>query len=148
MGRMDIRTAAAEGLKSMYALEAYLNRSGVPRTTLDLVRLRVSQINGCAFCVDMHSREAKEAGQSDQRVFGVAAWRETPFYTDEERAALALAEAATRIADNAAGVPDEVWDDAADHYTEEALGALVMAIASINAWNRINVTNRSLAAGS
>ncbi|MFG6201199.1 carboxymuconolactone decarboxylase family protein [Nonomuraea sp. JJY05] len=141
--RMSIRKPAADGLKAMYALEAYLNASPVPRTTLDLLRLRISQINGCGYCVDMHAREALAAGVSDQRVHAVAAWRDTPFFSDEERAALALAEAATRISDNPHGVPDDVWDAAADHYDQESLSALVMAIASINAWNRINVTVRN-----
>ncbi|TYC17394.1 carboxymuconolactone decarboxylase family protein [Actinomadura syzygii] len=144
--RMSIRKSAAEGYKAMLALEGYINASGVPRSTLDLVRLRVSQINGCAFCVNMHAADAKKAGETDERVWSVAAWRETPFYTDEERAALALAESATRIADDADGVPDDVWNDAADHYDEADLAALVMTIASINAWNRINVTLRNPAA--
>ncbi|WP_049572637.1 carboxymuconolactone decarboxylase family protein [Nonomuraea sp. SBT364] len=141
--RMSIRKPAADGLKAMYALEAYLNGSPVPHVTLDLLRLRVSQINGCGYCVDMHAREAAEAGVSDQRLHAVAAWRDTPFFSAAERAALALAEAATRLADNPAGVPDEVWDEAAAHYDEESLAALVMAIASINTWNRINVTLRN-----
>ncbi|MFC5835247.1 carboxymuconolactone decarboxylase family protein [Nonomuraea insulae] len=140
---MSIRKPAADGMKAMYALEAYLNGTSVPRATLDLLRLRVSQINGCGYCVDMHAREAQQAGVSERRVHALAAWRDTPFFSDEERAALALAEAATRISDNPDGVPDDVWDAAADHYDEESLAALVMAIASINAWNRINVTLRN-----
>lgn len=141
--RMSIRKPAADGMQAMYALEAYINGSPVPRATLDLLRLRVSQINGCGYCVDMHAREAQEAGVSERRVHALAAWRDTPFFSDEERAALALAEAATRISDNPDGVPDDVWDAAADHYDKESLAALVMAIASINAWNRINVTLRN-----
>ncbi|WUH99004.1 carboxymuconolactone decarboxylase family protein [Spirillospora sp. NBC_00431] len=141
--RMSVVKSGAEGYKALRALESYINGSGVPRSTLDLVRLRVSQINGCALCVNMHSRDAKKAGESDERLWSVAAWREAPFYTDEERAALALAEAATRIGDNADGVPDDVWDVAADYYDEASLAGLVMAIAAINAWNRINVTVRN-----
>jgi alkylhydroperoxidase family enzyme len=91
----------------------------------------------------MHAREARESGVSDQRLFGVAAWRDTPFFSEEERAALALAEAATRLADNPAGVPDAIWDEAADHYDEDQLAGLIMAIAAINAWNRINVILRN-----
>ncbi|MFI6731320.1 carboxymuconolactone decarboxylase family protein [Nonomuraea sp. NPDC050451] len=140
---MSIRKPAADGLKAMYALEAYINASPVPRATLDLLRLRVSQINGCGFCVDMHAREAREAGVPGRQVDAVAAWRDTPFFSDEERAALALAEAATRVADNPDGVPDAVWRAAAEHYDEEALAALVMAISAINAWNRINITLRN-----
>ncbi|MFD9893800.1 carboxymuconolactone decarboxylase family protein, partial [Amycolatopsis sp. NPDC059027] len=99
------------------------------------------------FCVDMHARDAKKAGETDERLWSVAAWREAPYYTDEERAALALTEAATRLADRSDPVPDDVWDDAADHFDEESLAALVVAIAAINAWNRINVTTRQLAGG-
>ncbi|GGK71273.1 alkyl hydroperoxide reductase AhpD [Sphaerisporangium melleum] len=139
----DFAKVAAEGYRGMLTVEAYVRRTGVPHQTLELVKIRVSQINGCGFCVDMHSREAKKAGETDERLFGVAAWRESPYFTPEERAALALAEAATRIADNPAGVPDEVWDEAADYYDEAAIAGLVMAIAQINAWNRINVTLRT-----
>ncbi|GAA2429503.1 carboxymuconolactone decarboxylase family protein [Actinomadura vinacea] len=128
--------------KAMFAMEAFLGQCGIPSSTLHLIKLRASQINGCGFCVDMHARDAKKEGETDERVWSVAAWREAPYYTDEERAALALTEAATRLADNPAGVPDDVWDLAADHYSEQDLAALVMAIASINAWNRINVTIR------
>ncbi|MER7545556.1 carboxymuconolactone decarboxylase family protein [Spirillospora sp. NPDC127506] len=146
--RMNVVKPAADGYKAMLALESYINGSGVPQSTLELVRLRVSQINGCAFCVNMHAGDAKKAGETDERLWSVAAWREAPFYTDEERAALALAEAATRIADDPAGVPDDVWNDAAGHYDEKTLAGLVMAIAAINAWNRINVTVRNPAASS
>ncbi|RKN42989.1 carboxymuconolactone decarboxylase family protein [Streptomyces hoynatensis] len=145
MARISLRKPAAKGIQALLDLEAYLKNSPVPQETLDLIRLRVSQINGCGYCVTMHAREAKESGQRDERIFGVAAWRETPFFTDAERAALALAESATRLADNAEGVPQDVWDEAAAHYDEESLAALVMAIASINAWNRLNVSVRNLA---
>ncbi|WP_077063347.1 carboxymuconolactone decarboxylase family protein [Streptomyces sp. MP131-18] len=129
----------------MLALESSIGAGRVPQRTLELLRLRVSQINGCGFCVDMHAREAKQAGDSDERLFAVAAWRETPYFTDAERAALALAESATRIADAAGGVPQDVWAEAARHYDEESLATLVMAIAAINAWNRINVAVRHVA---
>jgi len=141
--RMDVKRPAAEGLKGMYAVEAYINAGPVPRTTLDLLRLRVSQINGCAFCVDMHAKEARETGVPERKLHALAAWRDAPFFSDDERAALALAEAATRLADNPEGVPDDVWDAAADVYDEEQLAVLVMAIAAINAWNRLNVTVRN-----
>lgn len=145
-GRMEnFRTEAADGLKAMYALEAFLRDSAAPQNLLELIRLRVSQINGCGFCVDMHARDAKKAGETDERLFAVAAWRETPYFTDAERAALALAEAATRISDNPYGVPDDVWEEARRHFDERTLSVLVMAIAAINAWNRINVTNRTVA---
>ena len=117
----------------------------VPSRTLDLVYLRASQINGCSVCVEMHSRDLKKAGETDERLFAVAAWREAPYFTDAERAALALTEAATRLGDRANPVPDEIWDEAARHYDEPALAALTIAIATINTWNRLNVTTRQLA---
>lgn len=119
-------------------------QGGLPATTHYLVELRASQINGCAVCVDMHSRELKAAGESDERINTVGVWRETPYFTDAERAALALTEAATRIADKPDPVPDEIWDEAARHYDEPALAALVLSIATINAWNRINATTRQI----
>jgi AhpD family alkylhydroperoxidase len=140
----NVYKLAAGGYQAMAALENYLQDSSVPQQILELVRVRASQINGCGICVDMHSRDAQKAGESDERLWAVAAWREAPYFTDQERAALALTEAATRIADNPQGVPEEVWDQAACHFTDEALAALVMAIASINAWNRINVTTRQI----
>lgn len=113
--------------------------AGVPETTIDLVELRASQINGCAVCLDMHSRAAKKHGDTDERLFTVAAWRETPYFTDAERAALALTEAGTRIADRAEPVPEEVFDEAAKYFDEKPLAALIVNIAAINAWNRLNV---------
>ena len=148
MARMQhLRRDVADGLKAMYALEAFLDGSEVPKGLLDLLRLRVSQLNGCSYCVDMHSRDAKKAGETDERLFAVAAWRESPHFTDAERAALGLAEAATRISDNPHGVPDDVWEQAREHFDEPALGVLTLAIAAINAWNRINVINRTVAGG-
>src|SRR6202050_2027475 len=113
--------------------------AGLPQTTLELVNLRASQINGCAVCLDMHSRGARNAGETDERLFTLAAWRDAPYFTDAERAALALAEAGTRLADLGDPVPDAVFDDAAKHYDEAALAALVVCIAAINTWNRLNV---------
>ena len=112
--------------------------AGVPLTTLHLIEVRASQINSCSVCLDIHTREMKAAGEPDERIAMVAAWRDAPYYSDAERAALALTEAVTRIADRADPVPDEVWDDAARFYDEPALAGLVLAIASINTWNRIN----------
>jgi AhpD family alkylhydroperoxidase len=119
-----------------------VGKAGLPQATIDLVHLRASQINGCAVCVDMHARGAKNAGEADERLFTVAAWREAPYFSDAERAAPALTEAATRLADRADPVPDEVFDEAARHYDEPALAALIVHIAAINAWNRLNVTTR------
>jgi AhpD family alkylhydroperoxidase len=116
----------------------------VPATTLYLITLRASQINGCSVCIDIHSRELKNAGEPDERILAVAAWREAPYFTDAERAALALTEAATRLADRPDPVPDEVWEEATRHYDEQELAALVLAIAAINAWNRINGATRQI----
>jgi AhpD family alkylhydroperoxidase len=115
------------------------SQAGLPQTTVELVSLRASQINGCAVCLDMHTRGAKKAGETDERLFTLAAWRDAPYFTDAERAALALAEAGTRLADQADPVPDALFDAAAVYYDEPALAALVVSIAAINAWNRLNV---------
>ncbi len=131
-----------EALQALIALAKSARTSGVPSQTVYLIHLRASQINGCSFCVEMHSRELKEAGETDERIFAVAAWREAPYFTDAERAALALTEAATRLSDRADPVPDETWDEAARHYDEPALAALIIDIVLINAWNRLNVTVR------
>jgi len=131
-------------LEALQQLGASVAGAGLPKTTLYLVELRASQINGCAICVDMHSRELEQAGESSERIHTVAVWRETPYFTDAERAALALTEAATRLADRPDPVPDEVWDEAARHYSEPQLGALVVAIAAINAFNRLNATTRQI----
>jgi len=118
--------------------------SRVPRATLELVNVRVGQINGCSVCVDMHCRALKKLGESDARIFALAAWRETPYYTEAERAALALAEATTRLTDRAHAVSDEVWSEALRHFSEAALGALVMTIALANLWNRLNVATQQV----
>jgi AhpD family alkylhydroperoxidase len=119
-------------------------RADVPATTHYLMHLRASQINGCSVCVDMHSRELKLAGEPDARIHTVAAWRETPYFSDAERAALALTEAVTRLADRPEAVTDEIWAEAARHYDEEQLGALVLSIATINVYNRINAATRQV----
>src|SRR5207253_6347887 len=114
----------------------------VPPTTHQLIHLRVSQINGCSVCVDMHARELKNSGENDQRIWGVGAWRESPHFSDAERAALDLAEHVTRLADRPDAVPDTVWDNAADHYDEKELSSLLVSIAAINVWNRLNAATR------
>ncbi|MFZ3557791.1 MULTISPECIES: carboxymuconolactone decarboxylase family protein [unclassified Streptomyces] len=113
--------------------------SSLPAVTQELVKIRASQINGCGFCTDMHTKDAAHAGETQQRLNLVAAWREATVFTDAERAALELTEQGTRIADAAGGVPDEVWANAAKHYDEEQLTALVSLIAIINVYNRMNV---------
>ena len=120
-------------------------QAGIPRSTIELIGLRASQINGCAVCLDMHTRGARKAGETDERLATLAAWREAPYFTDAERAALALAEAGTRLADRADPVPDALWQQAAEHYDEKALAVLVVAIASINTWNRLNVVSGQVA---
>src|SRR5438445_1433199 len=134
-----------EAMPALQALAQCMEQGGVPPRTLALVHLRASQINGCSACVDGGSRGAKKAGETDERLFAVAAWRETSYFTDAERAALALTEAVTRLSDRADPVPDDVWDEAARHYDERALAALLLAIASINVWNRLNVATRQVA---
>jgi AhpD family alkylhydroperoxidase len=134
-----------EALKALNSLGTSISKGGVPNTTLELVRLRASQINGCSLCVEMHARDLKKAGEKDERLFTVAAWRETPYFTDAERAALALTEAATRLNDRADPVNDEIWNEAARHYNEKAMADLILNIALINFWNRVNVPIRQVA---
>lgn len=119
-------------------------KSGVPETTFELVNLRASQINGCSVCVDMHSRALRKLGEKPERVWTVGAWREAPYYTDAERAALDLAEHMCRLSDRSDAVPDAVWNEATRHYDEPKLAALVMAIAMINVWNRLNCATRQI----
>ena len=131
-------------LEAMQKLGTLVRSAGVPESTLYLVEARASQINGCSVCLDMHSRQLKAAGEPDERVFMVGAWREAPYFSDAERAALALTEAATRLADRPDPVPDEVWDEAARLYDETQLAGLVLAIATINAFNRVNAATRQI----
>jgi AhpD family alkylhydroperoxidase len=127
------------------ALFQATGQGGVPPATLELVHLRASQINGCSACVDSGAKNARKAGETDERLATVAAWREAPYFTDAERAALALTEAATRLADRADPVPDEVWAVAAEHYTEQQLAAIVLMIGVTNLFNRVNATTRQVA---
>src|SRR5213595_687198 len=137
-------TILPDAMNAIQTLLKATRKGGVPSATLELVHLRASQINGCSFCVDSGARSAKKADETDERIFTVAAWREAPYFTDAERAALALTEAATRLADNPDPVPDEVWEVAARHYDQPQLAALVISIAAINSWNRINATTRQI----
>jgi AhpD family alkylhydroperoxidase len=134
-----------DAMEPIQALYAATQKGEVPPKTLALVHLRVSQINGCSFCIDGGACEAKKAGETDDRLFTVAAWREAPYFTDAERAALALAEAVTRLSDRSDPVPDDIWDEATRHYEEPALAALILAIATTNVFNRLNVTTRQIA---
>lgn len=132
-------------MQALLALAAAAEKGGVPKRTLDLVHLRASQINGCGVCLDLHARGGFHEKETDERVLTVAGWRDTPYFTDGERAALALTEAVTRLSDRPDPVPDEIWNEAAKHYDERQLGALVLMIAAANAWNRLNVSTRQVA---
>jgi AhpD family alkylhydroperoxidase len=138
-GAMQALLSAAKVAKDVAA------GAGIPDSTIDLVETRASQINGCAVCLDMHTRAAKKHGASDEQLHTLAAWRESPYFDEGQRAALALAEAGTRLADRPDAVSDDVWDLAAKHFAEPALAALVLNIALINAWNRLNVITGQVA---
>jgi len=142
--RMTNPAYAVDGaMDALSALSKAVSGARVP-ISLELVHLRASQINGCSVCVDMHAKAARKSGESEERVFAVAAWRETPYFSDAERAALALTEALTRVADRAEQVPDPVWDAAAEHFDQTQLGALVLDIATVNLWNRLNIATRQV----
>jgi AhpD family alkylhydroperoxidase len=132
-------------MDALAALDKATRKEGVPARTLELVHLRASQINGCSVCVQLHSRDMKKAGETDDRIFAVAAWRESPHFSDPERAALALAEAMTRLSDRADPIPDEIFDEAARHYEKPALAALMLSIANVNVWNRLNAATKQVA---
>ncbi|TDC54296.1 carboxymuconolactone decarboxylase family protein [Actinomadura sp. KC345] len=135
----ETSTVAPDYVKHFVSAHSAISRSTLPAATQELVKIRASQINGCGFCTDMHTKDAAHAGETQQRLHLVAAWREATVFTDAERAALELAEQGTRIADAAGGVPDDVWANAAKHYDDDQLFALVSLIALINAFNRLNV---------
>jgi AhpD family alkylhydroperoxidase len=133
-----------DALKVLQSLAALTQNSGLPKRTLGLIHLRASQINGCAVCLDLHRRHHL-GDETQERLFAVSAWRDAPFFTDAERAALALAESITRLSDREDPVPDAVWDEAARHYDERGLASLVLAIATTNVFNRVNVATRQIA---
>jgi AhpD family alkylhydroperoxidase len=143
--RMTNPAFAVDGaMDALQALSKAISRARVP-ISHELLHLRASQINGCSVCVDMHAKAARRAGESEERLFAVGAWRDAPYFSDAERAALALTEALTRLADRAEPVSDPIWDAAAEHFDEEQLGALVLSIAQINLWNRLNVATQQVA---
>jgi len=135
--RIDFTRLSPGGYKAMLGLEHYLSNSTVDEKLLHLVKLRVSQINGCAFCLDMHWKDLKVEGETDQRMYSLDAWRETSYYTDRERAALAWAEAVTNISDGHA--PDELFEEARQYFSEQELADLTLAVTAINGWNRISI---------
>jgi AhpD family alkylhydroperoxidase len=142
--RMTNPAFAVDGaLDALHAVSKTTSRARLPIDS-ELVHLRASQINGCSVCVDMHAKALRRAGESEERVFAVSAWRDTPYFSDAERAALELTEALTRLADRPEAVSDEIWDAAAEHFDETQLGALVLDIGVINLWNRLNVATRQI----
>ena len=134
-----------EAMQALFAVDKATEHEGLPFITKKLVHLRASQINGCSACVTMHSLELKQAEQSDERIFSVAAWRETPYFSEPERAALGLTEALTRLADRPDAVPDDLWQEVRKHYDEPGLSALILSIGLINVWNRLNASVKQVA---
>lgn len=144
--RMNNPALAVPGaLEALQAVSASVLATGLSETTLELVHLRASQINGCSVCLQMHARALRKAGESDAKVDTVAGWPDSPYFDDAERAALALAEAVTRLSDRSDPVPDALYEAAAAHYDEQQLAGLILSIASINVWNRLNVTTQQVA---
>jgi AhpD family alkylhydroperoxidase len=139
--RMDYAAAAPGGMKALGSVYGYVAQSGLPAILVELVYLRVSQINGCAYCIDMHWKDARAAGESEQRLYGLDAWREASYYTDRERATLEWAEALTKVTDG--HVPDAVYDAVRGHFSDKELADLTWAVAAINAWNRVAIAFRS-----
>lgn len=144
--RFDYAAVAPAANEAMRGVERYVRASGLERSLIELVKIRASQLNGCAFCLDMHTKDARAAGESEQRIYVLPAWREAPFYSERERAALAWTEALTRLAPD--GLPDELYERARKVFNEVELVNLTMAIVAINGWNRLSVAFRSPEPGS
>ena len=141
--RLEFGTVEPTALSAMMQLENYLHHSNLDRTLLELIKIRASQINRCAFCIDMHTKDARRSGETEQRIYALNAWAETPFFTPQERAALALTEAVTLI--NQDGVPDHIYQEVDRYFTPEQITQLLMAIVTINGWNRISITTQKVA---
>ena len=139
--RIDFSKLTPEGYRAMSGLERYVRGSGLEPSLLELIKLRASQINGCAYCIDMHWKDARARGESEQRLYGLVAWRESPYYTERERAALAWTEAVTLIADN--HVPDVLYEEVRQHFNESELVNLTLALVAINGWNRLAISFRT-----
>lgn len=137
--RINIQEKGQNALKALFGIGAYLKKSSLDKNLLELVYFRISQINGCAYCLDMHSKELRAAGETEQRLYGLSAWRETPYYTEREQAALAWAEAV-----NACEVPDEVFQQAVANFSEAEIVDLTLAISTINTWNRLNISFKAI----
>ena len=140
--RLNYAEVAPNALKPMHELEEYIHGSGLERSLYELVKTRASQINGCAYCIDMHTKDARKAGETEQRLYALNAWRETPFYSQRERAALAWTEALTLISEN--DISDELYANVSNHFSEEERVALTMAIIAINGWNRLAISFRAI----
>jgi AhpD family alkylhydroperoxidase len=140
--RIEYAKVAPGTVQVMQALEGYVRQSGLEPDVLELVRVRASQINGCAFCIDMHTKDARAAGESEQRLYALDAWRETPFFSEREQAALEWTEAVTRVSEG--HVPDEVYERARGQFTEKELVDLTMAVVVINGWNRLAISTRAV----
>jgi AhpD family alkylhydroperoxidase len=140
--RIDALKVAPEAYKAMANLESYIRQSGLEGSLLNLIKMRASQINGCAYCIDMHSKDARAAGETEQRLYELDAWREAPFYSERERAALAWTEAVTLV--NQGQVPDDVYETVRKQFSEKELVDLTMAVVQINAWNRFAISFRAV----
>ena len=140
--RIDARKHALEAQKAMYTLEKYLAESGLENGLIHLMKMRASQINGCAYCIDMHSKDARALGESEQRLYELDAWRETPFYSDKERAALAWTEAITLVSET--HVPDSVYEEVRKYFSEKEIVDLTLVVTTINAWNRLAISTRAV----
>ncbi|GMV94861.1 MAG: carboxymuconolactone decarboxylase family protein [Candidatus Hydrogenedentes bacterium] len=140
--RLDYASVAPDGVKAMWGLEKYVHGCGLEPSLLELVKTRASQINGCAFCIDMHTKDARAGGETEQRLYALSAWRETPFFSDRECTALAWTEAVTNVAQT--NVPDEVYELARQHFDEKELADLTLAVVAINGWNRLAVSFRKV----
>ena len=139
--RINIMSLNPGAMKAMFGLGKYLSQTALDKRLLDLINLRVSQINGCAYCIDMHWKDLRAAGENEQRLYGLDAWRESPYYTERERAALAWAEAVTLVSET--HVPDEVFEEAKRHFNDQDLADLTLNVVAINGWNRLNIAFRN-----
>ena len=140
--RIDITKVDPKAVQAMTALETYVHRSSLEKPLLELLKMRSSQINGCAYCLDMHSKDARAAGETEQRLYELNAWRETPFYSERERAALAWTESLTLVSET--HVPDEAFEEVKKHFSEAEIVALTLAVVAINGWNRIAISLRAV----
>lgn len=142
--RFNMGEVNPEGYRAMIGLEQYVMKTSISKSLRELIKIRASQLNGCAFCIDMHTREARQLGETEQRIYGLAAWQESPFYSPEERAVLGLTDAVTLVAQT--HVPDDVYEEVRRYFDEKQTAEILMQIVTINAWNRIAVSTRLLPA--